>query len=145
MRLMNKVALSALVMGLLAGCGSETEEVVLSPAQEQAVAERLAPEGHVTLESDVVSVVPVAAASSEPRSGEQIYNLTCHTCHAAGVAGAPMLGDKEAWAPRIAQGMETLYKHALSGLNAMPPKGLCMDCSEEELDGAVDYMVSKAK
>lgn len=148
MGLIKKVALSALALGLvagLAGCGSETEEVVLTAKQEQKVAERLAPDGTVTLESDVASATPVVAANSEPRSGEEIYNKSCTTCHATGAAGAPKLGDAGAWADRIAQGMDTLYTHSISGIRGMPPKGLCMDCSDDEMKGVVDYMVSKSQ
>ena len=57
----------------------------------------------------------------------------------------PKIGDKAAWAPRIAQGMDTLLKHATEGLRAMPPKGACMDCSEADLKAAIEYMVSQAK
>ena len=62
-------------------------------------------------------------------------------CHATGAGGAPMLGDAVAWADRIAQGNDALYDHAINGLNGMPAKGLCMDCSDEEIQVAVDYMV----
>lgn len=98
----------------------------------------------------VVGLV-AAAANVQAADGEAVYNKSCHTCHAMGVAGAPKLGDKEAWAPRIAQGMDTLYEVAIKGgvatgkNAAMPPKGTCMACSDEELKAAVDFMVSKAQ
>lgn len=136
---------AALVLGLVAGlaaCSGETPEVTLTPQQEQDVAARLAPEGKVLLESEVSSAAPAAAASGEPRSGEEIYNKYCFTCHATGVSNAPKLGDVAAWGPRLEQGIETLYTHAIQGLNVMPPKGLCMDCSDEELHDTVDYMVA---
>lgn len=148
MNLMKKAALSALVAGLalgLVGCGSETKEVVLTPNQEKAVAERLAPEGEVVLESEVVSTAPVAAAGGEPRSAEEIYNKFCLSCHMTGAAGAPKLGDVAAWAPRIEQGIETLYTHGIQGIRGMPPRGLCMDCSDDEIKATVDYMVENSK
>ena len=75
--------------------------------------------------------------------GKAIYEQSCKVCHAAGVAGAPKLGDKDAWAPRIAQGDATLLEHATKGLNAMPPMGTCMSCSEDDLKAAIAYMTSQ--
>ena len=83
--------------------------------------------------------------ASGPRSGEEVYNASCGACHASGAAGAPKTGDAGAWAPRIAQGEATLVKHAIEGLNAMPPKGMCMTCSDDEIKAAVEYMVEKSK
>jgi len=77
--------------------------------------------------------------------GQETYQASCQACHATGAAGAPKIGDKEAWAPRIAQGMDTLLKHATEGLRAMPPKGACAACTEDELKGAIEYMVSESQ
>jgi cytochrome c5 len=77
--------------------------------------------------------------------GQQIYQSSCQACHATGAAGAPKLGDKEAWAPRIAQGEDTLLANATNGIRAMPPKGACAACSEEDLKAAIDYMVSQSQ
>ncbi|MGD2083881.1 MAG: cytochrome c5 family protein [Chromatiales bacterium] len=76
---------------------------------------------------------------------EQVYKTYCQACHATGVAGAPKLGDKEAWAPRIEKGMDTLMDHAVNGFNAMPPKGTCMGCSDEDLKATVEYMIGKSQ
>lgn len=81
----------------------------------------------------------------EPMSGEEIYNSTCLACHATGAAGAPKLGDAAAWAPRIAQGMDTLLANATNGLNAMPPKGLCMACTSEEIRSTIEYIIDKSQ
>ena len=86
-----------------------------------------------------------AATASGPLTGEQVYNQFCFACHAAGVAGAPLLGDAAAWAPRIAQGLDVLWEHTLNGINAMPAKGTCMSCSDEELRASMDYMVEAAQ
>jgi cytochrome c5 len=86
-----------------------------------------------------------AAEPAKPRSGETVYTSNCMACHATGAAGAPKLGDAAAWAPRIAAGMATLMKNAINGLNAMPPKGLCMTCSDAELTAAVEYIVANSK
>ena len=84
-------------------------------------------------------------AASAARSGEEIFNASCTACHSTGAAGAPKIGDKEAWAPRIATGMDALMKSAINGKKSMPPRGTCMDCSDDELKSAVEYMVSKSK
>lgn len=144
MAMVKKAGLAALAVSLvltLVGCGSSEEEVVLTAEQEKAVAERLAPEGEVTLEKDVVTAAPAIVETSGPRSGEEIYNKACTTCHSTGAAGAPKQGDVAAWEPRIAKGIETLYTHAINGFNGMPPRGLCMDCSDDEIKATVDYMV----
>ena len=84
-----------------------------------------------------------AASGGGSRSGEEIYNSKCTACHATGAAGAPKTGVADDWADRIAKGVDTLYTSAISGLNGMPPKGLCMDCSDEEMKAAVDYMLAQ--
>jgi cytochrome c5 len=85
-----------------------------------------------------------ASASAGPRSGEEVYNAACMACHATGAAGAPMLGDVAAWAPRIAKGTDTLHSSGLNGVagTGMIAKGGCMTCSDEEVIAAVDYMVA---
>ncbi|MGD2082225.1 MAG: c-type cytochrome [Chromatiales bacterium] len=86
-----------------------------------------------------------SATESSGRAPEKIYQTYCQACHMSGVAGAPKLGDSAAWAPRIAKGMDTLVTHAVNGLNAMPPKGTCMDCSEAEIKATVEYMTSQSQ
>lgn len=85
------------------------------------------------------------AAGGAPRDGATVFNTVCGACHNTGAAGAPKAGDKAAWAPRLAQGNEALYKSALAGKNAMPPKGGAADLSEAEVKAAVDYLIGKAK
>ncbi|MCB1667602.1 MAG: c-type cytochrome [Porticoccaceae bacterium] len=138
-------ALSALALAAtLIGCGSDTEELKLTTKQEQEVAERLSPAGEVALEGEVASVAP-AASSSEPRSGQQVYDTKCFTCHASGAAGAPKMGSSSDWSGRLAQGVDALYSNAINGIRGMPPKGLCMDCSGDEISAAVDYMLENSK
>ena len=79
------------------------------------------------------------------RSGKAVFDKTCQACHKTGVAGAPIVGDKAAWEPRISKGMETLFNHAWNGYKGMPPKGTCMDCSEQEIKNAIKYMISKSQ
>jgi len=91
------------------------------------------------------AAAPAQAASAGPRSGEEVYNTVCMACHTTGAAGAPVIGDNAAWAPRIEKGMETLIDHALHGFNAMPAKGGCASCPDEEIKSAVEHMVSQSK
>ena len=124
---MKKVATLILLAGLLAACGKQETPPPAAAAPAPAPA-------------------PVVAGNPE---GEAAYKSVCVMCHGAGVGGAPKTGDKAAWAPRIAQGKETLYKHALEGytgqLGMMPPKGGSTTLSDEQMKHAVDYLVSKAE
>lgn len=80
-----------------------------------------------------------------PKDGPTIYNSVCGACHNTGVAGAPKIDDKAAWAPRIATGVEALYNSALNGKNAMPARGGAATLSDDEIKGTVDYMLSQVK
>ena len=82
-------------------------------------------------------------AGAEPDMGK--YNKSCAVCHAAGVAGAPKVGDAQAWAPRMEKGVDALVLSVKNGLNAMPPKGMCFDCSDEDYRELINYMAASAK
>lgn len=86
-----------------------------------------------------------AGGKAVAAGGKDLYEKTCKTCHAAGVAGAPKLGDKAAWAPRIKTGKEALYTSVIKGKNAMPPKGTAMTATDAEIKKTVDYMVDQSK
>ena len=103
------------------------------------IAKRIQPVGQVKIAKAEVAEKPdgVGAASV----GEKIYNKFCVACHSTGLAGAPKKGNQADWKPRIAKGAATLLKHAISGLNAMPPKGTCMQCTNKELQAAIKYML----
>lgn len=83
--------------------------------------------------------------AEEADAGKTIYDTKCMACHAAGVAGAPKLGDKAAWAPRIEAGMDAMMANAINGKAAMPPKGTCMECSDADLKAVVEYMVNASQ
>ena len=91
----------------------------------------------VTMASDSDASESVAAG----RTGEAVYNLGCAACHTAGLEGAPMLANQAQWEGRLEKGLETLTNNAYNGYNAMPAKGLCMDCSLEEIERSVQYML----
>lgn len=86
---------------------------------------------------------PAAAASAD--NGKAIYDAHCAMCHGTGAAGAPKLGDKAAWAPRIKLGEPALLQAAIKGIRAMPPRGACAKCSDADLKAAVGYMVAQSK
>jgi len=92
---------------------------------------------------ELAKAAPAAAAG--PKDGATVFNSVCGACHNTGVAGAPKAGDKAAWAPRIAQGNATLYKTAIAGKGAMPPKGGAVDLSDDEIKGAVDHLLGLSK
>jgi cytochrome c5 len=97
------------------------------------------------------TTAPAAAepAVAENALGKSVFGKTCAMCHAAGVAGAPKPGDKADWGPRIAQGNELLYKHAIEGFTGakglMPARGGGTALTDDEVKAAVDYMVDKSR
>lgn len=123
------------------------------PLKKAEVMKNIAPVARVAVAGqDNAALAPPAAAATAAAvdlSGEEVYNQVCTMCHAAAVAGAPKTGDKAAWAPRIAQGMDVMHKHALEGFQGkagyMPPKGGRADLSDQSIMNAVDYLVGQAK
>jgi cytochrome c5 len=135
------------------GSRSLKDEPAMSPG---AVARRIAPVAKVEVDPNAPATVPAAPVATvppaAPAKGAQAggdakatYDAVCSVCHAAGVAGAPKLGDKAAWAPRLAAGKDVLHASALKGKGAMPPKGGNVALSDEAVKAAVDYMVAAAK
>ncbi|NLD70475.1 MAG: cytochrome c5 family protein [Limnobacter sp.] len=117
-----------------------------APAAESPVSEAPAAEAPAASEpatDTAAAAAPVAAASGA--DGKKVYDATCSICHNAGVAGAPKLGDKAAWEPHVAAGIETLYMNSLNGIRAMPPRGGNASLSDDEVKAAVDYMVAAVK
>ncbi|MGB5339083.1 MAG: c-type cytochrome [Gammaproteobacteria bacterium] len=148
-------ALTVLALAMVFIASSLTSDVS-DYKPEKLVLENIHPVGKVNIAGESApAAAPAAApavtaaaavpAAAEALSGEQIYQRNCVACHATGAAGAPKLGDVATWAPRIAQGMDTLLANATNGLNAMPPKGLCMTCSADDMMAVVEYMVEKSK
>lgn len=122
-------------------------EPVKAPPPSVASAVAPAPVAPVPPSAAPASATP--AASSEGAAslaeGKALYSRVCFACHQTGVAGAPKFGDKAAWAPRIATGMDTLYAAALHGKGAMPAKGGQPATPDAEIKAAVNYMVAAAK
>jgi cytochrome c5 len=166
-----------LVLGILVGVAvgvyglahvisdrTQAEFVQSDPAYQKRIEDRIKPVGRVAIAGEDNSDLSIAgpslavaeapqaaapAAAAADMSGDQVYNSACAACHAAGVAGAPKLGDAAAWAPRIEQGMDTLASHAINGYQGsagyMPAKGGRPDLSDEAVRNAVQYMVDASR
>ncbi len=118
-------------------------------SREELVAERLKPIGEVCLAGEACAAdglaAPAAAGSGE-FSVEATYTASCSMCHASGMAGAPRTDDAAAWAARIAEkGIEGLVANAINGINAMPARGMCMTCSDEDIAALVEYITTQAQ
>ena len=84
-----------------------------------------------------------AGAIADPVTDK--YNKSCAVCHASGAANAPKTGDAAAWEPRLAKGMDVMVQSVANGLNAMPPKGMCFDCSDEDYKALIEFMAKPAE
>ncbi|HUE91780.1 c-type cytochrome [Pseudomonas sp.] len=118
--------------------------VTAQATTDEAIAERLKPVGEVCVmgeECKGVGAVAVAAGGAA-RTADDIVAKHCGACHTPGILGAPMIGDTAAWKARADKegGLDGILKTAIAGINAMPPKGTCADCSDDELRGAIQKM-----
>lgn len=131
-----------------------------NPGLNKVVGERLAPVGGVYAGNTGQAALEQAKAAAEKAAaaqvayggttdGKTIFGDLCHTCHEAGIAGAPKLGDKAEWGPRIAQGIDTLVSHAIHGYTGktgvMPAKGGNPALTDAQVKATVEWMVSQAK
>jgi len=152
--------LFAVTLGLFAfarhvGAEHQLKQIADDPRYMASVDERLQPVGQVAVAGQdntalkIKSTGPETATSAIPKDGTAAYETACVACHGAGIAGAPKVGDKSAWGPRIAQGKETLYSHALHGFQGksgvMPPKGGRADWPDDLIKQAVDHIVELNK
>jgi cytochrome c5 len=111
---------------------------------DKSIAERLKPVGKVCIEGDDCGSASAAVASG-PRSGKDIYSSNCMACHSSGALGAPKLGDAAAWTAHLEKGFDAMTANAISGINAMPARGTCATCSDEEIKQTVQYIVDNSK
>lgn len=154
--------LAAITIGIFVyaytlGGPAEQAHSAADPVYLKGVIERITPVGRVAVagkdNASLAIAAPAGAAAAAPAAaalptnGEETYKAVCSVCHAAGVAGAPKAGDKAAWAPRVAQGKDTLYKHAVEGFQGkagvMPAKGGRADLPDDLVRQAVDYLSSQ--
>lgn len=141
MSLLKKLLLAGVAAAALSSMAYAAND--MSP---EAIDARTKPVGSVYTAADLEGIVDITTADDSgepaaPRSGEAVYTASCSVCHGTGVAGAPIKGNAEQWASHVAKGRDTLIKHALEGFNAMPARGACGNCSDEEVTNAVDYML----
>lgn len=93
--------------------------------------------------SSSASAAATAATTPPPAAAPavmKIYEQTCHNCHSMPASGAPQAGDKNAWAPRVAQGRDALIDHSINGYKSMPPMGTCTQCTEDDFVALIEYM-----
>lgn len=110
------------------------------PGTQDEIRARLQPDGSVCRKGDDCGTAAAAVATG-PMTGDQVYNQFCFACHATGVSGAPAYGKADQWGPRAAKGMDELLKSSINGLNAMPAKGTCMNCSDDDIKAGIQYML----
>lgn len=114
--------------------------------QEKLIDQRLAPVGDVQIAGNAATQMAVAkpAASGPPKSGKEIWEGTCSACHSTGVLGAPKIGNKAEWGPRLTEGLKTLEQHALHGYKQMPAKGNNPALNDADVIKAMEYMISQS-
>lgn len=119
---------------------------VETDAPAQAATAPAAQESAAPAEGAAAPAEGTAAPTAHgPADGKAVFDAVCFACHNTGAAGAPIIGKQDQWAPRIAQGLDLLHKHAIEGLRGMPPKGGAMHLSDAEVSAAVDYIVGMSK
>ena len=154
------IAIALVLIGVsrLVDSGPKGARDVEDPLMQAEAHERIKPFGQVAVAGSDNSSIAIAApptpagatptATAAPTDGKSTYEIVCSVCHGAGLAGAPKVGDKAAWAPRIAQGLAVLDKHALEGFQGksgvMPAKGGRLDLSDELVKATVAHMVSQS-
>lgn len=115
-------------------------------AVKDQIASRLQPAGtSCVFGQECAAGMRAPGAAPAPTNPEEVYNTFCQACHATGANNAPKFSDKEAWAPRIAKGVDVLYTNAINGFNAMPARGTCVDCADDTIKATVDYLTAAAK
>jgi len=143
-KLSGLVALAALSLALGA-CGDKKSTEAAAPSAAPAAAPAPAP---APVAAPAPAAAPAAAPVAENSVGKSVYGKTCALCHGAGVAGAPKPGDKADWGPRIAQGKDLLYKHAIEGFTGakgmMPARGGGTSLTDDEVKAAVDFMADQS-
>lgn len=117
-----------------------TSSFIIPDSYEDEVRKRLG----LLKDLPVVAMLGMSTDESDGpigRSGEAVYNQGCAACHTAGLAGAPMFANLDQWTDRTSKGLEVLTANAYNGYNAMPAKGMCIDCSQLEIERSVQYML----
>ena len=137
-------------VGTVAGAMTEASVADAAEPALEAAAATVAEVAEVAEEATEAAAEPaadaapmeVAAAASE-FDAAGAYQMSCNACHGTGAAGAPMLGDAGAWEARMEKGMEALMSNVINGVGAMPARGICMTCSDDDLQAIVNYMLAQ--
>jgi cytochrome c5 len=143
-------AIALFAFARIIGRDTQGREVLVEPMRLKGVQQNIEPFAHVAVAGHDNSALAVLAPKSDapaaavPATGEQAFTNVCSACHGLGINGAPKIGDHAAWGPRVAQGKEALYTHAIAGKGAMPPRG-GTTWPDATIRMAVDYMVSLNK
>ena len=167
---MNKLLIAVMMMAGLTACSQEakqeTQETAQAVASEVKNEAASAADATASAAQEAADKVEAAASKAEEAAkpeekaeapaaeakpaesakvdGKAVFEANCKACHSGLIPGAPAIGKKEDWAPRIKQGKDTLHKHALEGFNSMPAKGGNGSLSDDEVKAAVDYMANES-
>ena len=167
---MNKLLIAVMMMAGLTACSQEakqeTQEAAQAVASEVKTEAASAADATASAAQEAADKVEAAASKAEEAAkpeekaeapaaeakpaesakvdGKAVFEANCKACHSGLIPGAPAVGKKEDWAPRIKQGKDTLHKHALEGFNSMPAKGGNSSLSDDEVKAAVDYMANES-
>src|ERR1700683_105561 len=139
------IVFAIILFGVARSIGADTQgqAVLLEPLHLKDVQDNIAPFAHEAIagkDNSALAVVSAPAVAADvPTTGEQAFNKVCSACHSTGVNGAPKIGDHAAWGPRIAQGKDALYSHAIAGKGNMPARG-GTTWPHAPIRTAVDYM-----
>jgi cytochrome c5 len=152
------VAITILLFALARAVAGRTQEpeVFADALYKASVEERIKPLARLAVAGQDNSGLQIQGlaqtttiALAVPTDGPALYEAVCKTCHLTGLVGSPKLGDRANWAPRIAQGKELLYQHAIAGYTGpagvMPAKGGRTDLDDELIKAGVDYMVAQSQ
>lgn len=118
-----------------------------TPYDNSTLIERIKPIGELYIEGDIDTAIakPAKNQASKQRTGKEIYDTSCASCHNIGVANAPKLSNKKDWTPRIKQGIKNMIASAIKGKGAMPARGGCGNCSDTDMNKVVTYMADSIK
>ncbi len=146
---MVRIRINKLFLGLALFYVTQVLALSTTDTSEATISRRIQPVGGVYVgESEEVSTlngqirVAKTAHHEAPQhqNGKQVYENYCRICHQEGAAGAPIFGNQQDWQPRVNKGIALLIKHALEGYHYMPPRGTCLECSDDEIKAAVLYI-----
>ena len=156
------IAIALMLVGIsrMVDSGPKGARDTDDPLMQASAHERIKPFGQVAVAGEENAALAIrtttvavagtpAAGAAIPTDGKSVFDTACSACHGTGIAGAPKIGDKAAWAPRIAQGAATLELHAIGGFTGstgmMPPKGGRTDLPDDAVRAAVEYMAAQSR